>query len=187
MESQVAGAIAFVCLCLVLVSAAIWDFRTQKIPNWITYSGILFGLAYWSIADGLSPNGTAIDGLSRAFTAFLVGVLPAGLAFFLKCCGAGDAKLIGAIGALSGSLECLLRSVILGVFFLFIWAIVMMIQKGIVKKTVSRIVGAGLMAAANVKPDLENDVNRIPVAVPIGMGGVIAGAEVLLKVNWPWN
>ncbi|HZM00182.1 MAG TPA: prepilin peptidase [Planctomycetota bacterium] len=77
------------------LAAAVIDARSRRIPNWLTGALLLGGLAHAGIVGG----GT---GLLDATAACLVLALPYVLLFALAGGGAGDAKLMGAIGAWLG-------------------------------------------------------------------------------------
>ena len=79
---------------LVLV-AALWDFRTRRIPNLLTTTAALLGLA---LQVGLS--GPA--GAQHAAIGWLVGLAVLLLPCLLGWVGGGDIKLLAAIGALQG-------------------------------------------------------------------------------------
>jgi prepilin peptidase CpaA len=74
---------------------AVKDVRGRRIPNWLTYSGILAALAVRPLLSGW--HGLA-DGL--------LGVLAGGgifyLLFLLGGMGGGDVKLMAAVGAWAG-------------------------------------------------------------------------------------
>jgi len=97
--------------------AAITDFRTGKIYNWLTVPAFLLGLALSFL------YATAWAGLGGAGVAFLV-FFPL---HFLKIFGAGDVKLAMAFGAVlgvRGTVELLILSILiagLGAFFLLIY------------------------------------------------------------------
>jgi prepilin peptidase CpaA len=80
-------------LSLVSVSAGL-DFRYRRIPNWLTYPALLVGLGLSFVPGSATP---AASGL---------GVLTAGglyLVFWLfRAVGAGDVKLMAAVGAFVG-------------------------------------------------------------------------------------
>jgi prepilin peptidase CpaA len=82
--------------------AAILDWRTRRIPNWLTYGATavavpLHGVFAW-IGHGTPREIAMASGLSL-LGAVLCGVLPA--VFWLRgVCGGGDVKLLAALGAL---------------------------------------------------------------------------------------
>ncbi len=82
-------------LVSVLLIAATFDVRSHRIPNWLTLSSALAGLVYHSAVSGwygllFSSEGLLLGG------AFLIP-------FYLKGgMGAGDVKLLAAVGALLG-------------------------------------------------------------------------------------
>jgi prepilin peptidase CpaA len=88
---QLSGALA-----LILVWLAAWiDLRTRRIPNLITIPGALLGLAVSPFAGGLDGLQTALAGLAVGMAVMLPG-------YWLRSTGAGDVKLMGAVGALVG-------------------------------------------------------------------------------------
>ncbi|MCE5229815.1 prepilin peptidase [bacterium] len=85
----------FVIITVSLV-AAIFDVRQRRIPNLVTFPVLAGGLiwnAYWG---GLAAMGAAL-------TAALLLTLPYVLLFAAGLGGAGDAKLMGALGAWVGT------------------------------------------------------------------------------------
>lgn len=84
-----AGAIA------VAVIATVWDLKSRRIPNGLTFGAALIAIAVNGYLYGLSGAGAAVAG-------WLIGV-----AFFLPIfalggMGAGDVKLLAALGAWLG-------------------------------------------------------------------------------------
>lgn len=77
------------------LAAAVLDLRGRKIPNALTVPIALAGLVYGLVAGGLSELGVA-------FAAMLVVMAPYVLLFVFAGGGAGDAKMMGAIGAWLG-------------------------------------------------------------------------------------
>lgn len=82
-------------LIAVLFLSAFIDFRTQKIPNLLTYPTILLAIGYHSFAYGVTGFYFSVSGL---FVGILLLILP----YLLGGMGAGDAKLMGAVGAFIG-------------------------------------------------------------------------------------
>ncbi len=74
---------------------AVWDVRTRRIPNTVTLPLFLSGLIYAVVTGGLAS-------LADATGASIVLALPYILLFAFCGGGAGDAKMMGAIGAWLG-------------------------------------------------------------------------------------
>lgn len=77
------------------VIAAGTDLAARRIPNWLTFPVVLGGLVFAGVQHGLS-------GLADAAAATVLLSLPYVLLFLFAHGGAGDAKLMGAIGAWLG-------------------------------------------------------------------------------------
>jgi prepilin peptidase CpaA len=81
-------------LVLTLIAAAM-DWRTRKIPNWITMPGVVAGVVLRTTLSGWPGARAALEGLGLALGLLLPLVL-------LRALGAGDWKLMGAVGAFMG-------------------------------------------------------------------------------------
>jgi prepilin peptidase CpaA len=79
----------------VTVLAAVIDFRTQKIPNWLTIPALLSGILLRSLLGGWPGAKASLEGAGLALGLVLPLVL-------LRALGAGDWKLMGAVGAFLG-------------------------------------------------------------------------------------
>jgi prepilin peptidase CpaA len=83
-------------LSLILVVSAVIDLRTQKIPNLITYPTMVIALIYHAIFGGG-------NGLLFSFSGLCVGTGLLLLPYLMGGMGAGDAKLMGAVGGMIGA------------------------------------------------------------------------------------
>lgn len=83
-------------LGIVLLIASSIDYRTMKIPNYLTFSAIITGILYNSVSGG-------IDGFLFSFLGLIVGMACLIIPYAIGGMGAGDVKLMGAIGAFVGS------------------------------------------------------------------------------------
>jgi len=88
---------AVVVLAVAFVAVA-FDVRTRRIPNWLTFGAALVGLAYAALTDGWSGLGTSAGG-------WLAGAALFFPFFALGGMGAGDVKLLAALGVWLGPAE----------------------------------------------------------------------------------
>jgi prepilin peptidase CpaA len=84
-------------LLVLVLCAAFFDARTRRIPNWLTVSGVLAGLALNTfLYPGMSGLWFALKGLGLGFGVYLALHL-------LRAMGAGDVKLMAAVGSITGA------------------------------------------------------------------------------------
>jgi len=82
-------------LLAVVATAAVFDIRWRKIPNWLTLSGMTAGLALKTLLHGFAGLRLSAEGLALGFGIYL-------LFYWLRAMGAGDVKLMAAVGAIAG-------------------------------------------------------------------------------------
>lgn len=114
-----ASYLVFFALLLALAGAVI-DLREHRIPNWLTYPGILIGIALRG----------ALLGWKAGLLSALAGCLLAGGIMFLfyavRAMGAGDVKIMAAIGAFigpKGAVGVLLATAICGGVLAIVYAL----------------------------------------------------------------
>lgn len=88
-----------VVLLGLVIAAAVYDVRYRRIPNWLTLLGVLAGLTLnaWLVSDGQPWLGLlfSLKGLALGFGFYF-------FLYMLHAMGAGDVKLMAAVGALVG-------------------------------------------------------------------------------------
>ena len=165
-----------VALVLALVAAVI-DVRHRRIPNALTFSGIVCGAVLRGLLLGWKGLGSA-----------LAGCLLAGGVFFLfyavQAMGAGDVKLAAAIGSLVGPSDAavmLLTTALCG----GVLAIVYAMCRRRIRATVMNLgvvlrfhAGAGLQA----HPELNLD-NPAALRMPYGLA-IAAGTFYVFLTAW---
>ncbi|HEV2716272.1 MAG TPA: A24 family peptidase, partial [Terriglobales bacterium] len=83
-------------LAALLAAVAGWtDWRSRRIPNWLTLSGLFAGIAANSVAWGWHGTRDALLGAGLGLALLLPLVL-------VRSLGGGDWKLAGAVGAFMG-------------------------------------------------------------------------------------
>ena len=117
-------------LALTFVAAAL-DWRTRKIPNWLTVPSLFLGVGLRAIFSGWSGAKVSLEGAGLALALLLPLVL-------LRALGAGDWKLMGAVGAFMGPV--LFLFILFGsVFASGLMSTVQMIRTKRVKETLLNI------------------------------------------------
>ena len=81
----------FIILLSVLVAGLI-DLRWQRIPNWLVLATAVLSMTWHGVQNGWA-------GLWMSFAGMLLGMAVLMPMFLLKGLGAGDVKLLGALGA----------------------------------------------------------------------------------------
>jgi prepilin peptidase CpaA len=154
---------------VVVLIAAAYDVRYRRIPNWLSISGVLTGLAMNTFLYQGWP------GVTHSLKGLMVGFGVYFLLYMLRAMGAGDVKLMGAVGAIVGWQDWfgtfLITALIGGAM-----ALLVAVTKGRVQKTlwnVSFILSEMKSGRAAYMKREELDV-RSPKAVGLPHGAVIA-------------
>ena len=162
-----------VLLVILVIAAAVIDMRSLRIPNWLTVSGMLLGLA-WNTALG-----------SPFYTGFLwaLGGLATGLAmllplYALRVMGAGDVKLMAMVGAFLG-----LPEILGAVLFTFIAGGIVALIYALAHRSAGRMVGnvlditrfAAFGFMSGVRPSLAAmgpSIGKLPYGISIAAGTI---------------
>lgn len=162
---------------IILLIAAITDWRERKVYNKLTYPSILIGLVAHTIAMGF---GGLADGLIAAIVMFVLGLL----LLMTPAIKGGDIKLMIGIGAFVGGrglFEIFFYSVFTGFFIGILMSLFNGYLKTLLKRIWYLIKGYVLMLvyrSANLKPELEEDErSKMPFAVAIFFGCVCTITE----------
>jgi prepilin peptidase CpaA len=159
-----------VVLLTVMIAAAVYDIRYRRIPNWVTAGGVVLGIAINAVIGESAGRGLlfALAGFGVAFGLYMA-------LYILRAMGAGDVKLMAAVGALVG------WKAWFGVFFVTaivggIMALLLVLMRGRLKHTLWNVgfivseMGHGRPAYVGKE---ELDV-RSPKAIGLPHGAVIA-------------
>jgi prepilin peptidase CpaA len=120
------GSFLFIFLGTVLAIAVITDLRFQKIPNSLTFSAMTAGIGYHVATGGLEGLVYSAAGLALGMAIFIIPFLMGGM-------GAGDAKLMGAIGAAVGPKGVFIAAVLTSIFGGIYALILIIIHRGVGK------------------------------------------------------
>jgi prepilin peptidase CpaA len=142
-------------LALLLLTASAYDIQTRRIPNGLCAAGLAAGLA-----------GHVWHGNGHALLLSLAGIaaaLPLLLLYAVKAFGAGDIKLLMAVGALTGPVFVgwtLAGAIFAGAAFALVW-----------------VIGKSVLSRASLPAK-----SRMPFAPAIALGAAFAFAYLHLTL-----
>jgi prepilin peptidase CpaA len=119
-------------LIVLLLAAAVFDVRYRRIPNWLTVSGVVLGVALNAFI------GPPEAGLVFSLMGLAVGFGVYAALYSLRAMGAGDVKLMAAVGAMVGWERWF------GIFFITaliggVMAVILVVARGRLKKTIFNV------------------------------------------------
>jgi prepilin peptidase CpaA len=160
-------------LAALVLAAAAYDVRFRRIPNWLALAGVLAGFTLNGVLAGLAGVKLAAAGFGVAFAGYF-------LLYLIRAMGAGDVKLMGAVGSLVGSgnwfMIFVLTAILGGVA-----ALALVIVKGRLRKTlwnVAYLIGELARFRAPYLRREELDV-KSGSAVTLPHGVAIAGGTLI--------
>lgn len=164
-------------LAVMVTTAAVWDVRTRRVPNWLVVSGLLAALLAQCLEHGVLAGSWAwLLGTATGLGLFLGIYLLGGM-------GAGDVKLMGAVGAFmapAGALHVAIVSFMVGGAL----ALAMMLVRGNAHRTFANVsalllslpFGGKATAAGH---DMKDRTTQVPYAVAIALGTLLVMEGVL--------
>jgi len=118
----------------VLLAAAIYDVRFRRIPNWLTVTGAALGLLLNAFLMGPAESWFSFAGVWFSLRGFGLAFAVYFLLFIIRAMGAGDVKLMAAVGAMVGWADWLGIFIITAVLGGFM-ALILIATKGRIQKT----------------------------------------------------
>lgn len=162
------------CVVALVVVAMSYDLHARRIPNWLVGTALIAALPIEIVANGL-PIGPIwwVTGALTGGLLFLPGYL-------IRMLGAGDVKLMAAVGALMGprgALEAALTATVVGGAISF----VALLQKRRLRKGVASAMSILITMSADDTPEtaetkhaVGSAVGSLPYGIAIAIGSVIA-------------
>ncbi len=184
--------IRFTLLAGVLITAAIWDVRTSRAPNWLTLGGVAAGLGL-AVVIGLArmmqgqPAQVLGQELGAATLGLLAGFIPMAIIFFSGAMGGADVKTMAAVGAISASWPVALETFVNAFVVAALLGIILMVRHRLIWRTLMRLWSAVMMAMSRTKPDFSQDSPKVPFLLAVAIGGILAAGRHLLGWPIPWG
>lgn len=168
-----------ILLLIILLPAAVFDYRYHRIPNMISLSGWVLGPVLYTVSETLPGVSSAIYGFLLIF-AFALPL------YVVRWMGAGDVKLMAGVGAIVGIEHA--PTVFLGIVITgAVMGIIMLLHSKLFKDSFQRY-GAMLGASLMLKKPMymaPNEQERkvvLPYAVPIAVGTFLSMGLIYIKV-----
>ena len=121
-----------ILLISILIVSAVIDIRVKKIPNLITFPTMVVGLVYYGVTNGWDGLLFSLGGLALGMGIFFILYMMGGM-------GAGDVKLMGAVGAIIGPkgilLTALFSAIVGGVYALIVLLFNIEYLKDLIKRS----------------------------------------------------
>lgn len=170
------GLVNLLVLAAILARAVYSDVRSHRISNALCAFGLVAGLTLQGLGGGLQGS---ISGLLGA----VVGIACFAPFYLLRAMGAGDVKLLAAVGAFLGPVGALYAALLslfvgaLGAFSYVLWRVVPVsvgtfVHEGFAAASVSAMSAARLARR-----------ERLPFALPIAVGGIAVGWHLASSIG----
>lgn len=164
------------CVVALVVIAMAYDLHTRRIPNWLVAAALIIALPVQVLANGM-PIGPLW---------WIAGALTGGLLFvpgyLMRMLGAGDVKLMAAVGALLGP-RCALEAVLAAMAAGGVLSFLALMQRRRVRRGMASamtmliaMTEAPSQGAAPSSSRSENEttsIGTLPYGVAIAIGTVI--------------
>jgi prepilin peptidase CpaA len=170
-----------IVLVLLAVIAAVFDIRYRRIPNWLVLTGLVLGLGLNAFLFEWAGLKTSLLGIGLAFLIYFP-------LYLLRGMGAGDVKLMAAVGSIVGWANWF------GIFFLTavvggVAAMALLASRGQVARGLSNV-GYLVIELLSFRPPYarneELDVTS-QKSVKLPHGAMIAwGCLLFLGAAWLW-
>jgi prepilin peptidase CpaA len=166
---------ALVCALI----GAVCDIRSHRIPNWLTGTSMLLGLALHLSLQGWIALGAAALAGAIGGGVFLLFYLGGGM-------GGGDVKLMAAVSVLAGLShvrDVLLATTLLGGVFAVVFALFRGQLKSVLANIVTLIIHHG---RTGLTPHSELNITnpltlRLPYGIAVAAGAAVSSWNALLR------
>jgi prepilin peptidase CpaA len=161
-------------LAALLALAAGWtDYRHRRIPNWLTITGVVLGIAVNTTTLGWPGMKLSLEGAGLGLVLLLPFVL-------VRALGAGDWKLVGSLGAFLGP-HRLLVALAGAILLAGLMAVILIVYRRRVGQTL-RNMGRLFLAFATGHPGVSSVSLDNPESLKVPFGVAMAAAVILLAV-----
>ena len=164
----------FAMVIAVISIGVAYDLRYRKIPNWLTFSAMVAGILFHGYLGGIPGLLLSLGGLLVGFAVFITFYMHGGM-------GAGDVKLMAAIGSLLGPKDVAFAALYTAIAG-GIYAILLMVARKSNRKALARcaLMGKTLLFTGHCAyiPEGENEKTT-----PLCYGVAIAAGTLVVLLQ----
>lgn len=168
-----------ISLGIILGIAMTHDIFFKRIPNWLTLPSMLVALATHTFSSGWQGLFASLSGIGLGIGLLIALYLAGGM-------GAGDVKLMGAVGGFLGPKGLILAALLTGIAG-GIYALALLVARGVLRTTLvrcMRTLRTMLLTGTFVylPADETADLPQLRYGIAIGMGTTLAMAVMKMQV-----
>ena len=159
---------------LLLIVAAVSDYRTRRIPNWLVLAGALYAVIY---NTALPP--TPHDNILFPLTGLALGLLLFLPLYLLRAMGAGDVKLLAMVGAFLGpgdtfyaALSTMIAGGVLAILFVLARGKALPMLRNLTSVFHLSVVSVASGGAPNLQIAPQASAGKLPYGVAIAIGTI---------------
>lgn len=145
-----------ILLLIISITGGIYDFKSRRIPNWLTFGTFFIALVISIFHFNFNDVIGCILGFLTGIVLLLIPYLTGGM-------GAGDVKLLGAIGAIVGIKDVILIFVYSAVCGLFLGLIWILFTPGHLKF---------LITTGQILPTVDKK-QKVPYGIALSLGTIL--------------
>ncbi|MEN8122912.1 MAG: A24 family peptidase [Bacteroidota bacterium] len=158
-------------MSIILILAGIIDYKKQKIPNYLTFPTVITAFIYHCYLTGMDGLLFSISGM---FTGFALLIIP----YIMGGMGAGDVKLLGALGAFVGYKSIififLFTALFGGVYAILIYIRFEKSLKVFLKKAFNTVLSIVLTKKYDLEPENKGKSKpKLCYGIAIALGGFL--------------
>ena len=157
-------------LILLLAGAAVCDYRTHRIPNWLVLSGAVFGVIY---------NTAMYDDILFPLAGLGLGLLLFLPLYLIRAMGAGDVKLLAMVGAFLGPGATFIAAVasmivggVLAILFALVRGTALRMFRNLATLFQLGLFGAIAKSAPDLRISADVSAGKLPYGVAIAIGTI---------------
>jgi prepilin peptidase CpaA len=165
----------YAVLVIFVLSLALIDFRTHRIPNVLCAVAAMFGLTLQTAIHGEAGLLAALSGAAAGFAMFLPF-------YVLRAFGAGDVKAMAAVGIFLGMSNTVLAVGLTLIAGAILGVLMVLLKPALANATLHRLVALLVTPIASMRDSRRNRSTDASVRFPYGIA-IACGVAIALIIE----